>query len=128
MSDLKPRTSAQHGRLWGARARDWAELAERQMRPAYEAVLGWANVGAGTVYLDAASPTGAIGSKRRSAAYSPGPERYALSWIRSKIRPPESEGFSRRTRIRSGSAMNQTRVFHAMDPNVFLNAGSLRSR
>jgi SAM-dependent methyltransferase len=52
MSDLTSKTSAQHGRLWGARARDWAELAERQMRPAYEAVLGRADVGAGTVYLD----------------------------------------------------------------------------
>jgi SAM-dependent methyltransferase len=52
MSDPKPKTSTQNGRLWGARARDWAELAERQTRPAYEAVLGRANVGAGTVYLD----------------------------------------------------------------------------
>jgi SAM-dependent methyltransferase len=52
MADPKPKTSTQNGRLWGARARDWAEVADRQTRPAYEAVLQRADVGDGTVYLD----------------------------------------------------------------------------
>src|SRR3954453_5213529 len=52
MSDAKPRTGSVNGRLWGARARSWAEVQERQARPAYEAVLERSGGGPGTRYLD----------------------------------------------------------------------------
>jgi ubiquinone/menaquinone biosynthesis C-methylase UbiE len=51
-TDLKPRTSTINARLWGARARDWADLQEGMVRPAYEAVFRRTGVTAGTRYLD----------------------------------------------------------------------------
>jgi len=54
----KPRTAAANGRLWGARSRDWSEIQEGLVRPAYEAVLGRLRVGAGTAYLDAGCGAG----------------------------------------------------------------------
>jgi ubiquinone/menaquinone biosynthesis C-methylase UbiE len=50
--DLKPRTAAVNGQLWGARARDWADIQEGMVRPVYEAVLERTHVGSGTRYLD----------------------------------------------------------------------------
>lgn len=41
------------GRLWGARARDYAELLEEAFCPAFEAVFAAAGVGPGTRFLDA---------------------------------------------------------------------------
>ena len=38
-SEMKPRTSPTHGRLWGRRARDWADIQEGMVRPVYEAVF-----------------------------------------------------------------------------------------
>ena len=35
----KPKTFAVNGKLWGAKARDWAELQEVQFRPGYAAVI-----------------------------------------------------------------------------------------
>lgn len=49
---LKPRTAGVNGPLWGARARDWADIQEGIIRPAYDAVLDRAEVGPGTAYLD----------------------------------------------------------------------------
>jgi ubiquinone/menaquinone biosynthesis C-methylase UbiE len=49
---LKPRTSDANGRLWGARANDWANIQEGTVRPVYEAVLERARVTSGTHYLD----------------------------------------------------------------------------
>jgi SAM-dependent methyltransferase len=46
------RTSDANGRLWGARARDWAEVQEGQCAAAFHAVLEHAGVGAGTRHLD----------------------------------------------------------------------------
>lgn len=46
------RTSETNGRLWGARARDWAEVQEGQCAAAYHAVLAYACVGSGTRHLD----------------------------------------------------------------------------
>ncbi len=46
------RTSQANGRLWGARARDWAEVQEGQCAAAYHAVLAHAGVGPGTRHLD----------------------------------------------------------------------------
>lgn len=45
-------TSHVNGRLWGARARDWAEVQEGQCATAYRAVLDHAGVGPGTRHLD----------------------------------------------------------------------------
>lgn len=45
-------TSQANGRLWGARARDWAEVQEGQCAAAYRAVLDHAGVGRGTRHLD----------------------------------------------------------------------------
>jgi SAM-dependent methyltransferase len=52
IAESRPRTAAANGRLWGARARDWAELQELQFRPLYTAVFERTGVGAGTRYLD----------------------------------------------------------------------------
>ncbi len=46
----KPRTAAQNGRLWGARAEDWANIQEGQFSSAYDAVFDACSVGAGTRY------------------------------------------------------------------------------
>lgn len=46
------RTSETNGRLWGARARDWAEVQEGQCAATYHAVLSHARVGRGTRHLD----------------------------------------------------------------------------
>ncbi|MEO3472988.1 class I SAM-dependent methyltransferase [Roseomonas sp. CAU 1739] len=46
------RTSEANGRLWGARARDWAEVQEGQCAAAYHAVLAHAEAGPGTRHLD----------------------------------------------------------------------------
>ncbi len=51
--ESRPRTSEAHGRLWGARARDWADFQEGTVRPVFQAVLERTRVGPGTRYLDA---------------------------------------------------------------------------
>ncbi|MFO0693719.1 MAG: class I SAM-dependent methyltransferase [Polyangiales bacterium] len=56
--ESKPTTSEAHGRLWGARARDWAEFQEGTVRPVFEAVLERTRVGPGTRYLDAGCGSG----------------------------------------------------------------------
>ena len=58
MGERKPTTGTANGRLWGARARDWADIQEGQVRAAYEAVLTRAGVGAGTAYLDVGCGSG----------------------------------------------------------------------
>jgi SAM-dependent methyltransferase len=50
--ELNPRTAGVNGRLWSARARDWAEVQEGMLLPVYEAVLDRTDVGSGTRYLD----------------------------------------------------------------------------
>lgn len=49
---MPARTSETNGRLWGARARDWADVQEGQCAAAYHAVLAHAGVGPGTRHLD----------------------------------------------------------------------------
>lgn len=51
-------TSQINGRLWGARARDWAEVQEGQFAAAYHAVLAQAGVTTGTRHLDAGCGAG----------------------------------------------------------------------
>jgi SAM-dependent methyltransferase len=48
----KPRTAEINGRLWGARADDWANIQEGLFRPVYETVFGRTRLTAGTRYLD----------------------------------------------------------------------------
>lgn len=52
------RTSETNGRLWGARARDWAEVQEGQCAAAYHAVLKHAEVSTGTSHLDVGCGSG----------------------------------------------------------------------
>ena len=52
------RTAGANGRLWGMRARDWADLQEGGFRAGYVAALEHAGVGAGTRYLDAGCGSG----------------------------------------------------------------------
>ncbi len=54
----KPKTAEVHGRLWGAGARDWAEVQEPQVRAMYESVLARAGLKPGTAYLDAGCGSG----------------------------------------------------------------------
>src|SRR3954471_6850188 len=56
--ELKPKTSEAHGRLWGVRARDWADFQEGTVRPVFQAVLERTRVGPGTRYLDAGCGSG----------------------------------------------------------------------
>lgn len=55
---LKPRTAEAHSRLWGARARDWADFQEGTVRPVFQAVLERTHVGPGIRYLDAGCGSG----------------------------------------------------------------------
>jgi SAM-dependent methyltransferase len=57
-TDEKPKTGKLNGRLWGARARDWAELQEPMTRPVYNAVLERIGVGGQTNYLDVGCGSG----------------------------------------------------------------------
>ncbi len=50
--ELKPRTASINGNLWGARARDWAEIQEGQCRAVYLAAFDRAGLGPTTTYLD----------------------------------------------------------------------------
>jgi SAM-dependent methyltransferase len=59
-SESKPRTAEAHGRLWGARAQDWADFQEGTVRPVFEAVLERTRVGPGTRYLDAGCGSGMV--------------------------------------------------------------------
>lgn len=51
-TNSSPKTSAQNGRLWGARAQDWADVQEGQFRTAYDAVFDACGLGQGTRYCD----------------------------------------------------------------------------
>ena len=55
-------TAQVNGGLWGARARDWAELQEGQARALYDAVLDALQVGPGTALLDAGCGAGMAAS------------------------------------------------------------------
>lgn len=57
----KPKTFESNGRLWGSRARDWADIQEAQHRPAYDAIIS-RFVKKGTNYLDAGCGSGMAAS------------------------------------------------------------------
>jgi hypothetical protein len=46
-------SSTTQGELWGAAARDWAELQEPQHKPVWQAMLNAAKVGQGARFFDA---------------------------------------------------------------------------
>jgi SAM-dependent methyltransferase len=54
----KPKTGEINGRLWGSRARDWAELQEKMTRPLYDAVFERTAIDAHTIYLDVGCGSG----------------------------------------------------------------------
>ncbi|HTL53077.1 MAG TPA: class I SAM-dependent methyltransferase [Planctomycetota bacterium] len=58
--ELKPRTAEAHGRLWGVRARDWADFQEGTVRPVFQAVLERTRVGPGTRFFDAGCGSGMV--------------------------------------------------------------------
>jgi len=57
-SESKPRTSDVNARLWGARAKDWAEIQEGTCRPVYLAVFDKLKLGPGINYLDVGCGSG----------------------------------------------------------------------
>ena len=57
-TEQKPRTAEINGRLWGARANDWAEIQEGTCHPVYLAVFERVGLKPGTVYLDAGCGAG----------------------------------------------------------------------
>lgn len=65
-------TSAINGRLWGARARDWADIQERQFAAAYSAVFDHVGLTKGTRLLDAGCGAGmaAASAAERGAVVS----------------------------------------------------------
>src|SRR3954451_23565050 len=71
-TELKPKTADINGRLWGARAEDWANIQEPTFRAAYEAVLDRTGVGPGTHYLDVGCGSGMAAqiASRRGATVS----------------------------------------------------------
>lgn len=54
----KQRTAEVNGRFWGARARDWSDVAEPMNRRVYDVVLQHIGVGAQTNYLDVGCGSG----------------------------------------------------------------------
>ncbi len=57
-SETKPRTSESNGRLWGARARDWADIQEGTCRPVYVSLFDRVGIRPGMAYLDAGCGAG----------------------------------------------------------------------
>jgi len=57
-TDEKPKTGDLNGRLWGSRARDWAEVAEPMQRCVYDAVFERVGLSAQTNYLDVGCGSG----------------------------------------------------------------------
>lgn len=68
----RPRTADQNGRLWGARAHDWATIQERQFAAAYHAVFDACGVGRDTRYCDVGCGSGMAAhlAAQRGAAVS----------------------------------------------------------
>lgn len=64
--ELKPQSSPINGRLWGARASDWANIQEGTVKAVYHAVLERTGVGPDTRYLD--TGCGAGGAVELAAA------------------------------------------------------------
>jgi len=68
----KLKTSPRNGRLWGARARDWADIQEGQFSAAYDAVFEACGLGAGSTCCDVGCGAGmaAVRAANRGAQVS----------------------------------------------------------
>ena len=87
-----PGTAAVNGKLWGARARDWAELQEGQLRPVYEEVLSRTGVGDGTAYLDVGCGAGmAVAMASARGATSAGLDASAALLEIARARTPGAD-------------------------------------
>jgi ubiquinone/menaquinone biosynthesis C-methylase UbiE len=87
-AELKPRTSEAHSRLWGARARDWADFQEGTVRLVFEAVLERTHVGPGTRYLDAGCGSGMsaqLAAARGAEVFGVDAAEAMLSIARSRV-------------------------------------------
>ena len=84
--------AAYNGRLWGARARDWADIQEGMARPVYEVVLERAGVGAGIRYLDVGCGSG-MAAQRAAArgAQASGIDAAEALLAIARSRVPESD-------------------------------------
>jgi len=58
VAEQERRTGEINSRLWGARARDWADIQEGQCRPVYLAVFDRVGLRSGAAYLDAGCGAG----------------------------------------------------------------------
>jgi SAM-dependent methyltransferase len=61
-ASAKAPTAIPNGRLWGARAREWADLQEPQFTRAYEAVFARTGLAAGSAYCDLGCGSGLAAS------------------------------------------------------------------
>lgn len=86
--DARPTTAELHGRLWGTRARDWADFQEATLREVFDAVLERTRVGPGTRYLDAGCGSGmaaAMAAARGAAVSGLDAAEAMLSIARSRV-------------------------------------------
>ena len=86
MSD-RPRTGEANGRLWGARARDWADLQEIKHRPAYEAIME-RFADKGTMLLDVGCGSGmaaAIAAEKGASVHGLDAAEDLLSIARERV-------------------------------------------
>lgn len=67
---MSQRTADMNGRLWGARARDWADIQEAQCAAAFHAVLAHAGVGPGMRHLDVGCGAGLVSALSASLGAS----------------------------------------------------------
>ena len=82
------RTAIPNGRLWGARARDWAELQEPQFTRAYESVFERTGLGPGSVYCDLGCGSGlaaSIASARGARVTGLDAAEHLLSIARARV-------------------------------------------
>lgn len=82
------RTAIPNGRLWGARARDWAELQEPQFTSAYETVFERTTLDSGSVYCDLGCGSGlaaAIASGRGARVTGLDAAEHLLSIARARV-------------------------------------------
>jgi SAM-dependent methyltransferase len=84
----RPSTAQANGRLWGERARDWADIQEAMFRPAYVDVLDRLGIGPGCRFLDAGCGAGmaaALAAERGAAVSGIDASEPLLEIARSRV-------------------------------------------